>query len=37
MRLCGVTGSNDDSCSTTDAKDGAFGDDPKDDGKVDPQ
>ena len=37
MRLCGVTGSNDGSCSTTDPTDGPFGDDPKDDGKVDPQ
>ena len=37
MRLCDVTGATDGSCSTTDATDGPFGDDPKDDGKVDPQ
>ncbi len=37
MRLCAVPGSNDGSCSTTDATDGDFGDDPKNDGKIDPQ
>ncbi len=37
MRLCDVTGANDDSCSTKDSDTGDFGDNPSGDGKVDPQ
>ncbi len=37
MRLCDVTGANDDSCSTKDSDTGDFGDNPSGDGKVEPQ